>query len=119
MLNSTHKQSLRSLGSLSERIDHEILSLLGVRREVTALIGVVKADSGLPIKNKKSETQILSRATKIAKKHGLDPKTISSIYQSVLKDAFFLQKGIKKTLDSLRTSSVKTPRKTTKRSRRR
>jgi chorismate mutase len=82
-----HKMSIEELRNEIDRIDDEIINLLGKRKDLVAEIAKIKKESDNPVYDKDREQKIIGKLKKMAKEKGLDENFVSSLYAIILKDS--------------------------------
>lgn len=70
-----------------DKLDSEILRLLGKRFSLTRKIGKIKQEIDLPIKDAKRESLILEKGQKQAKKLGINPIFWQKIQKIILTES--------------------------------
>jgi len=68
-----------------DTIDEKILLLLQKRFGVVEKIGIIKARTHAPIKDKKRMKELYKKRMKIAKKYNLPPKLVKNIYRDIIR----------------------------------
>lgn len=66
-----------------DKIDEQIVKLLGKRMILVKEIAKFKKAEGLPIKDSGREDELRRRLKILAKKHGLDPEFVNYLYNHV------------------------------------
>lgn len=68
-------------------IDHELISLLAERFEVTKEIIFLKKKNGIAVKDEGREGAILEKAKELAKKLKISPGFITDIFDKILEES--------------------------------
>lgn len=67
------------------KIDEQILQLICKRLKCSAKIGEIKKKEGLPILNRKRESEIYQKLEKMSVQKKIDPKYIKKIWGNIIK----------------------------------
>ena len=76
-----------------DKIDKEIVMLLGAREEISEKIGDLKKRKGIEIQDVNREIELIKALEKIGEKKGLDQVYINDIFQIILKRSKKIQNG--------------------------
>jgi chorismate mutase len=74
-----------------DAIDKKLIVLLAERAELSVQLGKIKKQKGLPVSDKKRETEIIEKIRKLAKKHDLNPLFIKKLYTDIIKESKRIQ----------------------------
>jgi len=69
------------------RLDKELLSLLGRRRKIAAQVIEVKRETGRPVRDELREQELLNSWVQSGEEEGLDPYFVSRIFHEVVSDS--------------------------------
>tara|TARA_Y100000310_G_scaffold345853_1_gene471436 strand:+ start:20489 stop:20755 length:267 start_codon:yes stop_codon:yes gene_type:complete len=70
-----------------DKIDDEIINLLGKRKNLVKIIAGLKKESNKPTEDKSREQQIIERLKELSKKYSLDENFVAALYQVILKNS--------------------------------
>lgn len=87
------------IDGLRERIrgkDEDIVKLVSERTAIAEEIGVIKSDTGLPIRDTEVESSVIERYRSLGIENGLDPSICESIARSLIEQAVVRQTGIRR-----------------------
>jgi chorismate mutase len=69
-----------------DRIDRELISLLGERFALTHEVGLLKADKNLNALDSSRESEKLAELRALSERHGLDPELISELFGRIMEE---------------------------------
>lgn len=81
------KRELASLRAEIERIDSELVQLIGERREVSREIGLVKQKEGAQVRDRARESEVVSHLARKALQVGADSRLASRIGRELIEDS--------------------------------
>lgn len=81
---------LRTRGAI-DRVDREIVRLLGERQQLSLDIGRAKADRGLPVLAPEREIELIDALRSLGPEHGLSPDHIEAVFQLILAESRSIQ----------------------------
>jgi chorismate mutase len=74
---------LARLREAIDRVDAQLVSLLGARFELTRLVGELKAASDLPVKDPSREAAQIARLRALADENLVDPDLVESLFKQL------------------------------------
>lgn len=77
--------------ALIDEVDRELLELLARRARLSRRAAVAKADLGAPVRDARREAELLDARRRGATQLGLDPESVSEIFEAVLRFSRQLQ----------------------------
>lgn len=80
----TSELSLPELRSGIDEVQQDFWEALGVRFDLTRLVGVVKVVEGLPVVDEEREAQVLDQAAIDAEAHGVNPDLGRAIMRLII-----------------------------------
>lgn len=89
--NQAGKQ-IERLRSSIDALDDIIIRVVARRMAVSRIIGDVKKNHSLKIKDPKREKQLVTFHAKLAKKYGLTQETVRKIFDLIMKESKRIQK---------------------------
>jgi chorismate mutase/prephenate dehydratase len=87
------KDRLEELRRGIRALDHELIALLGKRRDLVLEVGAVKEKLGLPVLDPSQEAKVVRRATEIARDVGVDEELTRDIVWRIIESARNAQEG--------------------------
>jgi chorismate mutase len=90
---SDRAPTLEELRSRIERIDRQLVELIGKRRDVALEIGRTKQTLGLPILDPQQEAKVVRRAAEIARELGVDEELTRDVIWRIIAAARDAQEG--------------------------
>jgi chorismate mutase len=84
---------LEELRSQIERIDRQLVELIGRRRELAIEVGRVKHTLGLPVLDPQQEAKVVRRAAEIAREFGVDEELTRDVIWRIIAAARDAQEG--------------------------
>lgn len=69
-----------------DRIDRELISLLGERFALTHEVGLLKADKNLNALDSSRESEKLAELRSLSERHGLDPELVSELFGRIMEE---------------------------------
>ncbi|MDP4527947.1 bifunctional chorismate mutase/prephenate dehydrogenase [Alkalimonas delamerensis] len=91
MSSSPEQQALAPLRAQIDALDAELVQLLAKRAEVTAEVGRVKQQFGLPVYMPAREQALLQARREQATQHGLSPELIEDVLRRVMRESYQTQ----------------------------
>ncbi|MCC5853369.1 MAG: bifunctional chorismate mutase/prephenate dehydrogenase [Alkalimonas sp.] len=91
MSGSPEQQALAPLRAQIDALDTELVQLLAKRAEVTAEVGRVKQQFGLPVYMPAREQALLQARREQASQHGLSPELIEDVLRRVMRESYQTQ----------------------------
>lgn len=91
MSGSPEQQALAPLRAQIDALDTELVQLLAKRAEVTAEVGRVKQQFGLPVYMPAREQALLQARREQATQHGLSPELIEDVLRRVMRESYQTQ----------------------------
>lgn len=85
--------TLRELRDEINRLDEELLALLGRRREIAAKVIQVKEETGGPVRDERREQELLNRWVASGQGYGLDSHYVTRIFHEVVSDSLRSQQS--------------------------
>jgi chorismate mutase len=85
--------NLEGLRSQIEKIDRQLVELIGKRRELAIEVGRVKQTLGLPILDPQQEAKVVRRAAEIAREYGVDEELTRDVIWRIIAAARDAQEG--------------------------
>ncbi|GBD34184.1 T-protein [bacterium HR34] len=86
MENSSFKiirKKIKNLRNDVDKIDKNILNLLAFRFKITEKIGKVKKEVGLPLRDKKRESEKIKNLRRLAKKKKLNADFVEKLFKKI------------------------------------
>lgn len=74
-----------------DRLDKQIVKLIGERFEVVKQVGETKAQYNLSPVQPKRMDEVLNRVSKLAEEHNLDPAFVRGLYEAMIDHAHSLE----------------------------
>ena len=90
---SDGQPTLEELRSRIERIDRQLVELIGKRREVALEIGRAKQALGRPVLDPQQEAKVVRRAAEIARELGVDEELTRDVIWRIIAAARDAQEG--------------------------
>ncbi len=90
-------QDIQRLRKRIDRIDENILQLLGERSEICRSIGILKKEQGLPVIDTFRENEVFSNIKVKAADFGLDANQVEGIYRQIVNMCSSIQELKEKT----------------------
>ena len=84
-------EKINSVRKEIDKIDHEIIRLLSLRREQSFKMGQIKKSLHLPVKDNTREEVVLEKASSYAKEVDLDTNLVRQIFSLIIADSVALQ----------------------------
>jgi chorismate mutase len=84
---------LQQLRSKIEKIDRELVALIGRRRDLAIEIGQAKSELGLPVLDPQQEARVVRRAAEIARELGVDEEVTRDVIWRIIAAARDAQEG--------------------------
>ena len=84
---------LEELRSMIERLDRELVQLIGKRRDLAVEVGKRKQSLGLPVMDPKQEAKVVRRAAEIARDLGVDEELTRDVVWRIIAAARAAQEG--------------------------
>ena len=84
---------LEELRDRIRRVDHDLVTLVGERRNLVIEIGEVKAALGLPVLDPTQEAKVVRRAAEIAREMGVDEELTRDVVWRIMASAREVQEG--------------------------
>ncbi len=67
-----------------DKIDEQILRLLKERVDVCESIGMIKREQGIPVRDRRRESEEYTRIAGITSQLGLNPQDVRAVYQKII-----------------------------------
>jgi len=77
-------ENVKRLRKRIDEVDEQILRFLSERAKICELMGSVKKDHGIPIKDAYRENEVYAHAREKAVEFALDPVQVESIYRQII-----------------------------------
>ena len=74
-----------------DAIDEKIVFLLKKRMELCKIIGVLKRETGIAVKDHRREDELYLHVMAKALEYGLDPQKVESIFKEIITLSVFVQ----------------------------
>ena len=87
------EERLDELRELVRKLDRELVTLVGRRRELVIEIGETKAALGLPVLDPPQEARVVRRAAEIARELGIDEELTRDVLWRIIASARDAQEG--------------------------
>jgi chorismate mutase len=84
---------LEDLRSKIERLDRELVALIGRRRDLAIEVGKRKQTLGLPVMDPQQEAKVVRRAAEIARDLGVDEELTRDVIWRIIAAARAVQEG--------------------------
>lgn len=84
---------LEELRSRIEKIDRQLVELIGKRRELAIEVGRVKQTLGLPVLDPQQEAKVVRRAAEIAREFQVDEELTRDVIWRIIAAARDVQEG--------------------------
>jgi len=84
---------LQELRTKIEKLDRELVALIGKRRDLAIEVGQAKAELGLPILDPQQEAKVVRRAAEIARELGIDEEVTRDVIWRIIAAARDVQEG--------------------------
>ena len=88
---SDFEQQLNQCRNEIDSIDEQLLSLIAKRRLVTAKVGELKSNKGMPIFDPSREQALLSKLKKQGASDDLSPSLIEDVFRRIMRDSYSSQ----------------------------
>ena len=77
-------ENVKRLRKRIDEVDEQILRFLSERAKICELMGSVKKDHGMPIKDAYRENEVYAHAREKAAEFALDPVQVESVYRQII-----------------------------------
>ncbi|KGJ99138.1 bifunctional chorismate mutase/prephenate dehydrogenase [Thalassotalea sp. ND16A] len=88
---TTFEHNLQQCRDEIDQIDQQLVELLSKRREVTARVGELKSQVGMPIFAPQREQQLLAKLRKQALSKQVSPQLVEDIFRRIMRDSYSSQ----------------------------
>lgn len=92
--NETNFKNMKHIRNKIDKIDKKILDLLSLRFKTTKEIGKIKKEAGLPMRDKKRESEKIKSLRKLAKQNNLNPDFIEKLFKTIFNEVVRTNKKI-------------------------
>ncbi|MDM7859969.1 bifunctional chorismate mutase/prephenate dehydrogenase [Alteromonas sp. ASW11-36] len=87
------EQVLSSLREEIDQLDSQLVDLLKRRAAVTAKVGQVKSQTGMPIYVPERESQLIAKRRKQAEQQGVSPVLVEDLLRRIMRESYATQDG--------------------------
>jgi chorismate mutase len=77
-------ENVKQLRKRIDEVDEQILRFLSERAKICELMGSVKKDNGMPIKDADRENEVYAHVREKAAELALDPVQVESVYRQII-----------------------------------
>ena len=100
-MSDTPEQVLSKLRDEIDQLDSELVNLLKRRAAITAKVGQVKSQTGMPIYVPERESQLIALRRTQAEQQGVSPMLVEDLLRRIMRESYATQDG-----DFLQTNST-------------